>query len=185
MFEQQSAQKQTDESVKTFRKEIFDYIGSNFELFIPVLYGEIMANKGADPPGKKEGKPEKSGEEKKREKEEKKKKIREQCQKRFQDLKMDDNMWGGRETIQAVAEMYETNVITMNFDGSFSLHTYNANYKKIVLIAYVPLTYYSPYGDGPYNHYDGVIWIDEDDIQIMANILAECAHLVVSYFFSS
>lgn len=79
--------------------------------------------------------------------------------------------WGGYESILAVSEKYEVNIITFNEEGTCILYpNKNSMYEKTIAIAY-RVGYYDGSGKEIRNHYDSVIDIDAEDINTCTDFL--------------
>lgn len=129
--------KQHYDKVTAIRKEIVDHISNNFERYAAVLKFRIEEEEEARS-GKRPNNVDES-----------------QCKKFVNEYLSRPGNWAGVESLMAISELYEVNVIGFNENEKYYFATgHNASYSRFIFIAY-RLNYKSEY-----NHYNSVCGIN-------------------------
>lgn len=128
------------------REEVVTHINSNLEFFQVSINGRIYDENKS-----------------------KAKLTKEQLKKKNEDFLSErlpkSGTWGGAETILAVQQLYEVNIVILNESGtSYVIGDFNFNYEKCALIAY---GYYGPKKrlkkEAKRNHYNSVSKVDQKE----------------------
>lgn len=80
------------------------------------------------------------------------------------------NKWGGHETIKAVSEIHQVNIVVFNENGTCMIqHNAQTKYNRTIAVAY--RLGYDEHGNEIRNHYDSVLEISSADIYISTEFL--------------
>lgn len=137
---------QHSEFTKNLRMEVVRHISLNLPLFITYLKGRVYDKHDVEGKIRR-----KFGSQTEREKHQEEIAIR--C-KSFVEEKLVGGTWGGTESIKAISEIYEVNILIINEDGSCNMvGSFNMKFNRTIIITY---------RDG--NHYDSVSVMNEKTI---------------------
>lgn len=155
IFHDKTNSKLHQEKTKNVRKMVVDHINKNFKDFESYLKTRVLEMK----------------------KEVEIEDMEKECH-AFLDGKLSQTgIWGGSETLKAVSEIFNVNIIIIREDGVCSIgNRYNDGYKRTILISF------REFGGsvGRPNHYDSVIDVSESTLSNFAQAIAESEYKYIS-----
>lgn len=105
--------------------------------------------------------------------------VEEECEKFLENYLSKEHRWGGSESIQAISELFESNVVVFNELGEvFFGSTFNSSYKNIITLAFRVSGQSNREHDGSNiqrNHYDSIVKLNDD-------VLIESTSMVMSKY---
>lgn len=147
-----------EQEVLEFRTKILKHIADNFDQYeerlATAVTNDILSNE--EMKEKIEDEMYEMDEEKKTEL------MKAKCKEHLEKMQNNENEWGGVESIAAFSDVFETNALLFSNSNGLDLAQYNENYRKIAHILFSGLS-----------HYDGLLWIESDCVDIIAEVLAE------------
>lgn len=137
-----------DNETKELRQKVVDHIRTNFDRFKMAIKGTLYERV------EREGKPLTD--------------IDQSCEHFIQNELPSPCCWGGSETIMAVREIFEVNVIVVPEKRQpYFANGFNFKYRRSIFLAY------RCYGNAVYEHYDSVCRFEHDLLFRFANSLSK------------
>lgn len=106
--------------------------------------------------------------------------IEDDCQQFLDNNLTKDNCWGGSESLQAISELFNTNVVVFSeFGGVHFGNSFRPVYEEVITIAYRNWNseYQENVSNVERNHYDSIVSMSDD-------VLDKCTRALIAQYSS-